>query len=85
MIRTILQETLIFLLPWLLFYGYLVAVGRNPHRREYWEASVFRLTMAGIAFVVLSLVVIGLFGERHRGGYVPPRIENGAVVPGYFQ
>lgn len=85
MIRTILQEVLIFLLPWMLFYGYLVAVGRNPHRREHWEASVFRLVMAGIAFVVLSLVVVGLFGERHRGGYVPPRIENGQVVPGYFK
>ena len=85
MIRTILQELLVFLLPWMLFYGYLVAIGRNPHRREHWEDSVFRLTMAGIAFVIGSLVLFGVFGERHRGGYVPPRIENGQVVPGYFQ
>ena len=85
MIRTILQETLIFLLPWFLFYGYLLAVGRNPHRRDHWDASVFRLTMASVALVILSLVAIGLFGERHRSGYTPPRLENGRVVPGTFQ
>jgi TRAP-type C4-dicarboxylate transport system permease small subunit len=85
MFRTFLQEALIFLLPWLVFYGYLLAVGRNPHQRANWEAHVFRLTMAGVGLVVLSLVAIGLFGERHRSGYVPPRLENGRIVPGTFQ
>jgi hypothetical protein len=46
---------------------------------------VFRLTMGGLVLVILSLVVVGLTGEKHRGGYVPPSIENGQVVPGHFQ
>lgn len=85
MFRKIIEELLIFLLPWALFYGYLVVAGRNPHQRRHWDGQVFRLTMAGILFVILSLVVVGLFGERHRSGYMPPRIENGRVVPGTFQ
>ncbi|KQP59150.1 hypothetical protein ASG40_16725 [Methylobacterium sp. Leaf399] len=85
MIARIVQEALLFLLPWALFYGYLALKGRNPHQGYHWEGQVFRLFMAGIGLVVVSLVLTGLFGESHRGGYVPPRLENGQVVPGTFR
>ncbi|MCJ2036566.1 DUF6111 family protein [Methylobacterium sp. J-068] len=85
MIRRVVEEVLIFLLPFLLFALYLAVSGRRLHDREHWDGQVFRLTLAGIGFVILSLVATGLFAERHRGGYVPPHLENGQVVPGRFQ
>ncbi|KQP42084.1 MULTISPECIES: DUF6111 family protein [unclassified Methylobacterium] len=85
MIRRLFEEALIFLLPFVLFGLYLAIRGRNPRHGTHWEGSVFRLTMGGLVLVILSLVVVGLTGEKHRGGYVPPSIENGQVVPGHFQ
>ncbi|MDB5648297.1 DUF6111 family protein [Methylobacterium sp.] len=85
MIRRVAQELLTFLLPFLLFALYLAISGRRPHDRAHWDGQVFRLTAAGLGLVILSLVATGLFTERHRGGYVPPHLENGQVVPGRFQ
>ena len=85
MIRRIVQEILIFLLPFIVFAIYLAISGRHPRHHAHWEGQVFRLTLGGIVLVILSLVVTGLAGERHRGGYVPPHMENGVVVPGRFQ
>lgn len=85
MLRKIIEELALFLLPFLLYYGYLAVAGRNPHQRGSWDGSVFRLTMAGIVLVIASLVWAGLTGERHQGGYVPTRIENGQVIPGTFK
>lgn len=85
MIRRVIEEVLLFLLPFLLFALYLAVSGRRPHDRTHWDGQVFRLTLAGLGLVILSLVATGLFSERHRGGYVPPHLENGQVVPGRFQ
>ncbi|NEU12406.1 hypothetical protein G3T14_09695 [Methylobacterium sp. BTF04] len=85
MIRRLAEELLIFLLPFLMFAIYLAVSGRHPKNREHWEGQVFRLTLGGIILVIVTLVATGLLGERHRGGYVPPHLENGEVVPGRFQ
>jgi len=85
MIRRVLEELLIFLSPFLLYALYLAIRGRRPDHGVHWNGQAFRLTLAGIVLVILSLVATGLFSERHRGGYVPPHLENGQVVPGRFQ
>ncbi|MCK2054374.1 DUF6111 family protein [Methylobacterium sp. 37f] len=85
MIRRVLEEFLIFLSPFLVFALFLAITGRKPYDRAHWTGQAFRLTLAGLGLVILSLVAIGLFSERHRGGYVPPHLENGQVVPGRFQ
>ena len=85
MIRRFLEEALLFLLPFALYCAYLAVIGHNPREGRHWEGRVFRLTLAGLLLVILSLVAAALFGEKHRGGYVPPRLENGQVVPGHFQ
>ncbi|WP_336485411.1 DUF6111 family protein [Methylobacterium nigriterrae] len=85
MLRSVLEELALFLLPFLLFFGYLVLVGRNPLHRVHWDAQVFRLVLAGLAVVIASLVLTGLFSERHADGYVPAHMENGRLVPGRFR
>ena len=85
MIRRVLEELLIFLSPFLLYALYLAIRVRRPDHGVHWDGQAFRLTLAGVVLVILSLVATGLFSERHRGGYVPPHLENGQVVPGRFQ
>ena len=85
MLRRVLEEFGLFLIPFGLFVVYLVLAGRNPLRRAHWEAHLVRLTLIGLAVVIASLVYEGLFSERRAGGYVPAHMENGRLVPGTFR
>lgn len=85
MLRRVLEELGLFLIPFGLFFVYLLLVGRNPLHRPHWDAQLFRLVMAGLAVVIASLVLTGLFSERHAQGYVPAHMENGRLVPGTFR
>lgn len=85
MLRLILQEFGLFLLPFLAFAAYLLFARKSPLDRAHWAPHWTRLILAGLGVVVVSLVVTGLATERHPDGYVPPRIENGKLVPGHFQ
>ncbi|MDP4024868.1 DUF6111 family protein [Methylobacterium sp. NEAU 140] len=85
MLRRVLEEVGLFLIPFGLFLLYLVLAGRNPLRREHWDAQLVRLTLIGLAVVIASLVYEGLFSERRPGGYVPAHMENGRLVPGEFR
>lgn len=85
MLRRFMEEFALFLLPFGLFFAYLLLVGRNPLRRAHWNVPFFRLVMAGLALVIASLVLTGLFSERHAAGFVPAHMENGTLVPGTFR
>ena len=85
MLRRVLEEFGLFLIPFALFLVYLVLAGRNPLRRVHWDPHLLRLALAGLAVVIGSLVYEGLFSERRPGGYVPAHMENGRLVPGGFR
>ena len=85
MLRRVLEEFGLFLIPFGFFLLYLVLVGRNPLRRSHWDRGLVALTLAGLAVVIGSLVYEGLFSERRPGGYVPTHMENGQLVPGTFR
>ncbi|MBM1169750.1 DUF6111 family protein [Microvirga arabica] len=85
MTRAVVQSLVLFLLPFVLFGAYLVVRRRNPMLWSHWSSQSLWLTIAGLSFVVLSLVATGLLDDRQTGAYVPTRIENGRVVPGHFQ
>ncbi|MCJ2088299.1 DUF6111 family protein [Methylobacterium sp. E-005] len=85
MLRRVLEEFGLFLIPFALFVVYLVLAGRNPLRRIHWDAHLFRLVLAGLTIVIATLVYEGLFSERRPGGYVPTHMENGHLVPGGFR
>ena len=58
---------------------------RNPLLWSHWSDQIPWLTIAGLGFVVISLLATGLLAERQTGTYVPTHVENGRVVPGHFE
>ena len=85
MTRAVVQGVVLFLLPFVLFGVYLVIRRRNPLLWAHWSSQSLWLAIAGLGFVVLSLIATGLLDERQTGAYVPTRVENGRVIPGHFQ
>ena len=85
MLRTIVEEVLLFLIPFGLFALWLAATRRSPLARSHWSGATVWLVIAGLAVALLSLVVAGLTAERHAHGFVPTHMENGRVVPGTFR
>jgi hypothetical protein len=85
MTRAIIQGLALFLLPFVLFALYLVIRRRNPLIWSHWSDQSTWLTIAGLSFVVTSLVATALLAEHETGAYVPTRVENGRVIPGHFE
>lgn len=85
MTRAIIQEVLLFLLPFAAFAIYLLIARRNPLAWSSWSKHVSWVAIAGLALVIVSLILGGLLAERHTEGYVPTHMENGRVVPGQFR
>jgi hypothetical protein len=85
MTRAVVQGLVLFLLPFVLFGTYLVIRRRNPLLWSHWSDQSLWLTIVGLSFVVISLVVTSFVDERQTGTYVPTRVENGRVIPGHFE
>ncbi|CAO4141802.1 DUF6111 family protein [Methylorubrum thiocyanatum] len=85
MLRLVLQEILLFSLPFLAFAAWLLFARRSPLDHAAWKPQWTRLVLAGLFVVIASLVMTGLTGQRTKDGYEPPRYENGRLVPGHFR
>jgi hypothetical protein len=85
MIRRLIEEFGLFLIPFALFMVYLGLTGRNPLQIDHWTAQARRLVLAGLFVVMASLLYEGFFSVREKTGYVPPHMENGRLVPGQFR
>jgi hypothetical protein len=86
MIRIVLEELLIFLIPFVLFAAVLVIGRKNPFRLEAWTERVFLLAVAGLVCVIVGFVATGILAERSTGSiYEPAHLENGRLVPGRFR
>lgn len=85
MIRAVLQELGIFLVPFALFAVVLVLQRRHVLHLESWSSSFIGLAVAGMALVIGGFVLTGIFAPRHTGPYVPPHMEDGRPVPGGFR
>jgi len=83
MVRKLLQY-LPFFLPFI-GYGVYVIAARALGREASWRSAPWLwLTTAGLALVVIGLLVTWAVDERTGidGDYVPPRYEDGEIVPG---
>lgn len=85
MIRQFVDEALLFLLPFLLFAGFLALTRRQVMAAESWRGPAPWLVLAGLMLAASSLIYAGITAERNLGYYEPPRLENGNVVPGRFR
>ncbi|MCK1423239.1 hypothetical protein IVB14_22145 [Bradyrhizobium sp. 180] len=84
MIRTVLTEIGIFLIPFAIYALFLAATRSGLFARSSWPVTI----VARLALVAIALVIAGLVGLAHFSGagpdstYVPAHIENGKFVPG---
>lgn len=85
MTRAVLQELLLFLLPFAAFAAYLILRRRNPLIWSHWSDQSIWLTIAGLAIVIVSLLTAGILADRQTGAFEPTHMENGRVVPGRFK
>ncbi|NIX76234.1 DUF6111 family protein [Microvirga terricola] len=85
MTRAIIQELLLFFLPFAAFAVYLIVRRRNPLAWSSWSDQSVWLVIAGLVVVIGSLLAAGIFTDHETGAFVPTHIENGKVVPGRFK
>jgi hypothetical protein len=84
MIRPVITEVGIFLIPFALYALFLLASRKGLITPLSWPMPiVIRLTIAALLLVILSLLLLAQFsGARPGATYVPAHIENGRLVPG---
>ncbi len=84
MIRRVLFDLLLFLLPFGL-YGLYWRFSPSPNGRAATHPWSY-LLISGLVLVAASFVVWGVTeGSGRLGNYVPAHLENGRVVPGQVE
>jgi hypothetical protein len=84
MIRPVLTELGIFLIPFAVYAIYLVASRAGLFDGTSWPGHILvKLTVAALLLTILSLVVLAHFsGASPDSTYVPAHMEDGHLVPG---
>ncbi|GAA3839443.1 DUF6111 family protein [[Pseudomonas] carboxydohydrogena] len=84
MIRPLLTEIGIFLIPFAAYALFVFASRREVLNRSSWPARiVLGLSMGACLLVILSLVLLANFsGASPDTTYTPARVENGKFIPG---
>lgn len=87
MILNVLRYAILFLLPFLAYAVWLTIARRRARGHEnepgWHDAPLVWLTAAGLGLVLGGFVVAAMLdGTRRDCHYVPPRIENGQIIPG---
>jgi hypothetical protein len=84
MIRPVLTEIGIFLIPFGVYALFLIATRSGIFVQSSWPIHlVARLMLGSLLLVILSLVMLANFsGGAPHSTYIPAHIENGKLVPG---
>ena len=84
MIRPILTEIGIFLIPFAAYALFLIATRSGVLSPASWPAHlVAKLLLGSLLLVVISFVLLAQFsGAPPDSTYIPAHIENGRLVPG---
>lgn len=84
MIRPVLMEIGIFLVPFAIYVAYLIANRVDFMIAASWPAYiVLRLSLAALVLVVVSFILLAHFsGAPPDSTYIPAHMENGRLVPG---
>ena len=84
MIRPVLTEVGIFLIPFAVYAMFLIATRCGVLASSSWPAHlVAKLVLGSLLLVVVSFVLLAHFsGASPDSTYIPAHIENGKFVPG---
>jgi len=86
-IRVIIENILLFLLPTLLYVAYVMVKGRDQPqqspRQILDDAPLIWLFTAGAIMMIIGLAYFGSHtGGKPGQGYEPPVFRDGQVIPG---
>ena len=84
MIRPVLTEVGIFLIPFVAYALFLAATRSGVFAQASWPAHlVAKLVLGSLLLVIISFIMLAHFqGAPPDSTYVPAHIENGKFVPG---
>ena len=84
MIRPVLTEIAIFLIPFAVYALFLIATRSGLLVQSSWPFHMIaKLAIGSLLLVIVSLVLLANFsGAPPRSTYIPAHIENGRLVPG---
>ena len=84
MIRPILTEIAIFLIPFAVYAAFLLATRSGLLVQSSWPMHVIaKLAIGALLLVVVSFLLLAEFGGAPPDStYVPAHIEDGRLVPG---
>lgn len=84
MIRPLLTEIGIFLIPFAVYALFLIATRSGVFIQSSWPLSlVAKLTLGSLLLVVISFVFLAEFSGAPPGStYEPAHLEDGRLVPG---
>ena len=84
MIRPVLTEIGIFLIPFAAYAVFLIATRSGVLVLSSWPAHlVAKLVLGSLLLVVISFILLAQFsGAPPDSTYVPAHIENGRLIPG---
>ena len=84
MIRPVLTEVGIFLIPFVAYALFLIATRSGVLAAASWPAHlVAKLVLGSLLLVVISFILLAHFsGAPPNSTYVPAHLENGRLVPG---
>jgi len=84
MIRPVLTEVGIFLIPFAVYALFLLATRSGLVAQTSWPLRVIaRLVLGSLLLVIVSLVMLAHFsGAPPNSTYIPAHVENGKFVPG---
>ena len=84
MIRPVLTELAIFLIPFVAYALFLIATRSGVLVSSSWPVHlVAKLVLGSLLLVIISFVLLAHFsGAPPESTYIPAHIENGRLVPG---
>jgi len=92
MIRVVIENILLFLLPTMVYlaYAYLLrapATDQNGHQiRPFDDAPLMWLFIAGACLVIATLIAFGsTTGGKPGEAYEPPFVKDGRIEPGHVR
>ncbi|WP_316860326.1 DUF6111 family protein [uncultured Cohaesibacter sp.] len=85
MIRVFITQGILFLLPFLVYAGYLFLTNKM-HRKAWIDAPRYWLVLAGLGLSLAGFIVMSLVNNHSLDGtYIPAHEENGKVIPGQIK